>query len=105
MNYHSLIFYVFRHIYVIKKNKRRKNMKKETTNNQKQKCKNCTKYFRDAHNLCYLAEIDVVNGDSEACEKFVQAVDEEEYVPSATNGDYSPSSPWLAPGMSISDFI
>lgn len=25
--------------------------------------------------------------------------------PSATAGDYSPSSPWLAPGMSIRDFI
>lgn len=31
--------------------------------------------------------------------------DEEEYVPSAENGDYSPSNPWDAPGMSISDFI
>ena len=24
---------------------------------------------------------------------------------SSTNGDYSPSSPWSAPGMSIKDFI
>lgn len=31
--------------------------------------------------------------------------EEEEYVPSATNGDYSPSNPWDAPGMKISDFI
>ena len=31
--------------------------------------------------------------------------DEEEYVPSAENGDYSPSNPWDAPGMSIHDFI
>lgn len=28
-----------------------------------------------------------------------------EYVPSATNGDYSPSNPWDAPGMSTKDFI
>lgn len=28
-----------------------------------------------------------------------------EYTPSATDGDYSPSHPWDAPGMSISDFI
>ena len=28
-----------------------------------------------------------------------------EYVPSSTNGDYSPSNPWDAPGMSIKDFI
>lgn len=31
--------------------------------------------------------------------------DDDEYVPSAENGDYSPSNPWDAPGMSISDFI
>ena len=28
-----------------------------------------------------------------------------DYVPSAENGDYSPSNPWDAPGMSIHDFI
>ena len=28
-----------------------------------------------------------------------------DYVPSATNGDYGPSNPWDAPGMSIKDFI
>lgn len=28
-----------------------------------------------------------------------------EYTPCATYGDYSPSSPWNAPGMSIHDFI
>ena len=27
------------------------------------------------------------------------------YTPCATNGDYSPSNPWDAPGMSIRDFI
>lgn len=31
--------------------------------------------------------------------------DDEEYVPSAENGDYSPSNPWDAPGMKTSDFI
>lgn len=30
---------------------------------------------------------------------------DEYYTPSATHGDYSPSCPWNAPGMSISDFI
>lgn len=30
---------------------------------------------------------------------------DEYYTPSATRGDYSPSCPWKAPGMSISDFI
>ena len=31
--------------------------------------------------------------------------DDEDYIPSATRGDYSPSNPWDAPGMKISDFI
>lgn len=31
--------------------------------------------------------------------------DEYDYTPSATHGDYSPSNPWNAPGMSIKDFI
>ena len=31
--------------------------------------------------------------------------DYEEYTPSSYYGDYSPSNPWDAPGMSISDFI
>lgn len=30
---------------------------------------------------------------------------DDEYTPSATRGDYSPSNPWDAPGMSIRDFI
>jgi hypothetical protein len=30
---------------------------------------------------------------------------ESEYCPSASRGDYSPSNPWDAPGMSIHDFI
>ena len=29
----------------------------------------------------------------------------DEYVPSAENGDYSPSDPWNAPGCSIDMFI
>lgn len=38
----------------------------------------------------------------------VRSEDEEyydEYTPSSTNGDYSPSNPWDAPGMKLSDFI
>ena len=31
--------------------------------------------------------------------------DDDEYTPSSTNGDYSPSNPWDAPGNSISMFI
>jgi hypothetical protein len=31
--------------------------------------------------------------------------DDDDYVPSSTNGDYSPSTPYNAPGMCIADFI
>jgi hypothetical protein len=30
---------------------------------------------------------------------------DKEYIPSSTNGDYSPSNPWDAPGMKMKDFI
>lgn len=30
---------------------------------------------------------------------------DDKYIRSSTNGDYSPSNPWDAPGMSVSDFI
>lgn len=69
------------------------------------KCKDCGKFFRDAHALCPLAEMDVVNSNSDACASFIPATKEEAYCPSATNGDYSPSNPWDAPGMCIRDFI
>ena len=32
-------------------------------------------------------------------------IEEERYTPSSTAGDYSPGSPWNAPGMSVKDFI
>ena len=31
--------------------------------------------------------------------------DDDNYIRSSTNGDYSPNNPWDAPGMSLSDFI
>ena len=31
--------------------------------------------------------------------------EDDDYVPSSSNGDHSPSNPWDAPGMSIHDFI
>ncbi len=34
-----------------------------------------------------------------------ECLEDEEYCPSVTAGDYSPSCPWLAPGMSERDFI
>ncbi len=70
-----------------------------------EKCKNCIRYFRDPHNICFLAEIEEVDGNSDACENFTPDYETTEYCPSATNGDYSPSNPWDAPGMSVKDFI
>ena len=31
--------------------------------------------------------------------------EDDDYIPSAENSDYSPSNPWDAPGMKLSDFI
>ena len=45
-----------------------------------------------ADNLDYIDEV-------------ILGVGEDEYVSSAENGDYSPSNPWDAPGMKMSDFI
>lgn len=41
----------------------------------------------------------------EVPEDFEDEEDDEEYIPSTENGDYSPSNPWDAPGMKLSDFI
>ena len=49
--------------------------------------------------------------EAETCSKYEKGRpscykdEDEEYTPSATFGDYSPSCPWNAPGMSMSDFI
>ena len=42
------------------------------------------------------------------CEKYEEGTPDclmDDYCPSATYGDYSPSNPWDAPGMSVRDFI
>ena len=70
----------------------------------KRKCKECAKFFRNPHDLCYLAEMDEVDYDTDACDDFIEYGEDEEYT-SATDRDYSPSNPWDAPGMSIKDFI
>lgn len=46
-----------------------------------------------------LYEAPYLNEDEEQIES------DGEYIRSSTNGDYSPSAPWNAPGMSIKDFI
>lgn len=46
---------------------------------------------------------------AESCSHFSEGtpycLEKDNYCPSVTAGDYSPSSPWNAPGMSIYDFI
>lgn len=48
-------------------------------------------------------------GSCDCCDAYDAYEDEddfdEEYIPSSERGDYSPSNPWDAPGMSIHDFI
>ena len=60
---------------------------------------------------CMEMAFDFSNGEVEETEYSVSETDEddvwddEDYIPSAENGDYSPSNPWDAPGMKMSDFI
>lgn len=65
----------------------------------------------DARNaLCEFCEVDecvkciVTHLINDAFNE-LEECDDEDYVPSAENGDYSPSNPWDAPGMSTKDFI
>jgi hypothetical protein len=59
---------------------------------------------------CYFDDDDILQKEYrwfEVPEECVSRFKEEnaEYTPSAENGDYSPSNPWDAPGMKMSDFI
>jgi len=48
---------------------------------------------------------DEYEGYVEYWERMEMRSDESNYCPSSTTGDYSPSCPWNAPGMSVKDFI
>ena len=82
------------------------------------KCGNCKyRFFGDSYggmldscsdySMCF-SEADEIEHAAD-CGKYEEGTPdcliEDEYCPSSTNGDYSPSSPWNAPGMSIKDFI
>ena len=55
---------------------------------------------------CMECEFDFSDGEVTETGYTIECVDEDEdYIPSSTRGDYSPSHPWDAPGMKISDFI
>ena len=59
------------------------------------------------YSMCETEEDEIKEANN--CDKYEEGtpacLEEDEYCPSATHGDYSPSSPWDAPGMSIRDFI
>ena len=72
-------------------------------------------YTEDLWDLMALNECSMENNDElydeyEEENEYIELIlrerkEDEYYTPSATHGDYSPSCPWKAPGMSISDFI
>lgn len=49
-------------------------------------------------------EITVLEDEADKEQEYGE-ISDYHYIPSATAGDYSPSHPWDAPGMSIHDFI
>ena len=75
-----------------------------------EKCAICKNRFYESwagREPCGLWEEDKCDARDTKCSRYEPETEEEEehYCPSATAGDYSPSSPWLAPGMSIHNFI
>ena len=54
-------------------------------------------YAKGADNYPYYSEEEVKEDE--------YGYDDGDYTPSSTRGDYSPSNPWDAPGMSVRDFI
>lgn len=59
-------------------------------------CRNCQS------DACEWCQVERVVNDVEI---ELDSKEDEHYIRSSTNGDYSPSNPWVAPGMSVSDFI
>lgn len=81
-------------------------------------CNNCKNRFYESWSgfeCCIIYEM--IENDEEAqnealnCDMYEEETEEDieyrkgNYYSSSTNGDYSPSNPWNAPGMSIHDFI
>lgn len=59
-------------------------------------CSNCQS------DMCEWCQVERVVNDAEI---ELDSEEDEHYIRSSTNGDYGPSNPWDAPGMSVSDFI
>ena len=80
------------------------------------KCGNCkNRCYNSWSGIDYCLDYEMITTDEEEievakkCTIFEEGTPDclvdDDYCPSATGGDYSPSSPWNAPGMSIRDFI
>ena len=54
--------------------------------------------------LCSTAAFNYYPPEGEDIDDDVEDI-EDYYTPSSSRGDYGPSTPWDAPGMSVSDFI
>ena len=58
------------------------------------------------HDLMWALDADYIDeAIEEVSANLDDVINDIKYTPSASNGDYSPSNPWDAPGMSIKDFI
>ena len=73
-------------------------------------CDNCkhrayNSYFGTEYCLDYELADDPIACARDCTRYCYEEPEENDYMPSATNGDYSPSCPWNAPGMSVKDFI
>lgn len=66
-------------------------------------CENCKHFYKCLQEATELGQTFFPDYPSYACDEFEW--DKEEYIPSATMGDYGPSNPWDAPGCSIKMFI
>lgn len=79
-------------------------------------CGNCKKRAYTSWcgiDFCYWYEVasteDEEIENAKGCDRYEEGTPDclqrDEYCPSATAGDYSPSSPWNSPGYSVHDFI
>jgi hypothetical protein len=90
------------------------NRRKEET---MKKCGNCKNRYKSGWfgaECCYIYEtLETEKEEIDAaasCREYEEGTPDclrrdEDYISSASGGDYGPSSPWNAPGMSIRDFI
>lgn len=80
------------------------------------KCGNCKfRAYNSWSGIDYCMGYEMADTEAEEieeakdCRKYEEGTPEcyedDDYCPSSTAGDYSPSCPWNAPGMSIRDFI